>query len=169
MAFVDFYQHSSLFNFGGGNTDPLPSFAYDSTMRLIDDPHPACDLKDHSVLVDIECFMRSVLHIPPDWRTQWGPVIHAIKRNPDFMKHYLEYWVLHSREIEELESSHYEQLLLMNDIALREAFPTTFDENKTSTPRPLAQVVHILEDSSTHCVLNDGKSSPHLVTESKVV
>ena len=135
----------------------------------MDDPDPAYDLKNHSVLVDIECFMRSVLHIPPDWRTQWGPVIHAIKRNPDFMKHYLDYWVLHEKEIEELESRHYEPLLLMSDITLRGAFPTTFSENRTSAPPPLTQFIHILEDSSPHRVLNDGKSSPHLATKGKVV
>ena len=43
------------------------------------------------VLVDFEVFMKHVLHVPGDWRTQWGPAIEMTRADPRFQKHHKEY------------------------------------------------------------------------------
>ncbi|KAF9648771.1 hypothetical protein BDM02DRAFT_2074741 [Thelephora ganbajun] len=109
--------------------------------------------------------MKFILRVPTDWKEQWGSVIHAVKRNPHFMKHYLEYRIRHEREYVEPEESHYEPLLLMNNIILRAAFPTTCNQDPIPTSLSLTQLIHIVDDGSSGCVLNDGGSSPHLIKE----
>lgn len=67
MAFVDFYQYSGLFN-----RPHHPNLLFDlltgPTTRLVYDEDPSNDLEEHSVLVDIEDFMKSAFHVPADWR-----------------------------------------------------------------------------------------------------
>ena len=43
------------------------------------------------VFVDFEVFMKSVLHVPEDWRTTWGPVIEAVKTDSGFGDRYDDY------------------------------------------------------------------------------
>ena len=43
------------------------------------------------VFVDFEVFMKSVLHVPADWKTQWGPVIEAVKADQEFREHHEGY------------------------------------------------------------------------------
>ena len=92
MALVDFYRQSGLFN-RPHNPNPPSDFLTGSTTRLVYDGAPSDDLKQHGVFVDIEDFMKSVLHVPADWRARWGPVIRVVKCNPDFTKHYFKYRV----------------------------------------------------------------------------
>lgn len=165
MAFVDFYQQSTLFNLPPHDPNLHYGFLKRSTTRLVADGDPANDLEDKSVFVDIEVFIKSVLHAPVDWKTQWAPVIHMVKRNPDFMKHYLEHRVLHKKKYAEPEESHYEPLLLMNDATLRVAFPATLSQD---TPLPLTQLVLIVDDGIPGCVLNEGSSIPQLVAKGTV-
>ena len=167
MAFVDFYHQSSLFNRPRDLNLPSNS-PTGSTARLVYNGDPADDLEDHGVFVDIEDFMGSVLHIPADWRARWGPVIHAVKRNPDFMKHYLKHRSRHENEYAKPEESHYESLLLMNDIIVRAAFPTVPSQGATPTPLLLRQFVHIVDDGSSDCILDDGSFIPRLVAKGKV-
>ena len=168
MAFVDFYHQSSLFN-RPRDSNLSSDSPTGSTTRLAYNGDPADDLEDHGVFVDIEDFMRSVLHIPADWRARWGPVIHAVKRNPDFMKHYLKHRSRHENEYAKPEESHYESLLLMNDIIVRAAFPTVSSQGATPTPLPLRQFVHIVDDGSSDCILDDGSLIPRLVAKGKVM
>jgi len=42
------------------------------------------DFERHRVFVDIDVFMKHVLHVPDNWRELWGPNIKEIKRNKDF-------------------------------------------------------------------------------------
>ena len=68
-----------------GDTDRVEKFNredYDDYIRE--------DLRSR-VFVDFEVFMKSVLHVPDDWKTAWGPAIEAVKADPDFKKHYEEY------------------------------------------------------------------------------
>ena len=167
MALVGFYKQFSLSGARPHDANLFSGLLVDAT-RLVEDGDPTDDLEDHSVFVDIEDFMKSVLHVPADWRAQWGPVIRLVKRDPDFMKHYLEYRVLHGKKHPQPEESHYESLLLMNNATLRVAFPAIFSQDVTSAPLPLMQLVHIVDDGSSDYVLNDGNSIPQLVTESKV-
>jgi len=43
------------------------------------------------VFVDFEVFMNHVLHVPGDWKSQWGPAIEAVKADDEFKKHHKEY------------------------------------------------------------------------------
>jgi len=51
----------------------------------------AQDFKHHRVFVDIEVFMKHVLHVPEDWRELWGETIKKIKRDPAFSFAHLDY------------------------------------------------------------------------------
>ena len=42
------------------------------------------DLEQHRVFVDIDVFMKHVLHVPDNWEEIWGPTIERIKRNTPF-------------------------------------------------------------------------------------
>jgi len=163
MAFVDFYQQSSPFNLTPHDPTPPSSSLGESTTQAYN-RDPAYDLEDHGVFVDIEDFMVSVLHVPADWRVEWGPVIHNVKRNPDFMKHYLKHRDRHEKKYTEPKESHYESLLLMNDVAIRTAFPTALGQDTNSTQLPLTQFVHIIDGG---CILNDGSLIPRLITKGK--
>jgi len=167
MAFVNFYQQSMLLNLPPHDPNLHYGFPEGSATRFVALGDPADDLEDHSVFVDIDVFMQTVLHAPADWKAQWAPAIHAVKRNPDFMNHYLEYCFRHKKRYPELEESHYEPLLLMNDATLRVAFPATLDQDTPSVPLPLMELVHIISDGTSGCVLNEGSSIPQLVTKGK--
>ena len=43
------------------------------------------------VFVDFEAFMKTVLHVPADWKDVWGPAIAAVKTNEIFTKFYTQY------------------------------------------------------------------------------
>ena len=49
------------------------------------------DFKYNRVFVDIEVFMKHVLHVPEDWRELWGETIKNIKRDPAFSFAHLDY------------------------------------------------------------------------------
>ena len=44
----------------------------------------AQDFERHRVFVDIEVFMKHVLHVPDDWKTLWEDTIHQVKRSITF-------------------------------------------------------------------------------------
>ena len=168
MALVDFYQQSSLFNLGPHDPNLPSGFLNGSTSHLEYNGDPGGDLENHGVFVDIEYFMETVLHVPADWRTQWGPIIRAAKGGPDFMKHYLEHRVRHKKIHPRPKESHYESLLLMNDATIRAAFPTVISQDATSTPVPLGRFVHIVDDGSSDSILNHGSLMPRLIAKGKV-
>ena len=43
------------------------------------------------VFVDYEVFMKRVLHVPDDWKTQWSRAIKAIKADAEFKEYHGEY------------------------------------------------------------------------------
>ena len=51
----------------------------------------AQDFKRHRVFVDIEVFMKHVLHVPDNWMKVWGRTIQEIKRNGAFSDALYEY------------------------------------------------------------------------------
>ena len=161
MAFVDFYQQSSLFDLPPHHPRLPFGFLQKFTTRFAIDGGPAYDLRNHSVFVDIQPFMQSVLHAPADWKTQWAPVIHAVKRNPDFVNHYFEHRTCHKNKHEEPEESHYKSLLLMNDVTIRVAFPAILSQDTHATSLPSTQLVHIVvDDEWSDRVLNEGGLNP---------
>jgi len=51
----------------------------------------AQDFERHRVFVDIDVFMKNVLHVPKNWKKLWGPTINRIKRNKKFSTPHWEY------------------------------------------------------------------------------
>jgi hypothetical protein len=51
------------------------------------------DFNRHRVFVDMEVFMKHVLHVPGDWEELWGPTIEAIKNDQTF-RHSLSAYLL---------------------------------------------------------------------------
>ena len=49
------------------------------------------DIKNR-VSVDFEVFMKSVLHVPQDWRIRWSQAIEAIRTDPKFKQYHEEYF-----------------------------------------------------------------------------
>ena len=49
------------------------------------------DFQLYRVRIDIENFMKHVLHVPDDWRAQWGPAIKKIKADNCFRSHHQRY------------------------------------------------------------------------------
>lgn len=49
------------------------------------------DFEHHRVFVDVEVFMKHVLHVPDNWTKVWGRTIRAIKRNDAFSAALCEY------------------------------------------------------------------------------
>ena len=45
----------------------------------------------HRVFVDMEFFMEHVLHVPDDWRQEWGDVIEEIKCGNAFVDAHFDY------------------------------------------------------------------------------
>ena len=68
-----------------GNTDRVDGYKrsdYDDYIRE--------DLNSR-VFVDFEVFLKSVLHVPHDWKTLWGPAIEAVKADGEFTGHHKQY------------------------------------------------------------------------------
>ena len=49
------------------------------------------DFESRRVFVDIEVFMKHVLHVPDNWMETWGRAIRGIKRNDLFANAHMEY------------------------------------------------------------------------------
>ena len=68
------------------------------------------------VFIDFEVFMKTVLHVPVDWKTLWGPAIEAIKEDCEFKEHRGQY-LLQCNNPASPEKSFYEPFMnLMNVI-----------------------------------------------------
>ena len=46
---------------------------------------------DNRVFIDFDVFLKSVLHVPGDWKTKWERAIEAVKKNKKFKKSYKAY------------------------------------------------------------------------------
>ena len=61
------------------------------------------------VFVDFEVFLKSVLHAPNDWKTQWNPAIEKVKTNENFKAHHKKY-CQQCEEVGALETMFYRPL-----------------------------------------------------------
>ena len=68
-----------------GNTDRKERYAREEYEEYIRE-----DLSSR-VFVDFEVFMKSVLHVPADWKTRWRVDIEKVKADPKFREHHGEY------------------------------------------------------------------------------
>lgn len=155
MALVDFYQRSLLFNLPPPDLRFRYGFWRQSAIRFVADDDPTDVLRYHSVFVDTQTFIQSIPHTPANRKSQWEPVIRVVKRNPDFVGHYLQHFTFHRKHLQPAEESDYESLVFMHDATLRVAFPTNL--GPPCTPPPPMQSIHIVDDG-TYCILNDGSS-----------
>jgi len=69
-----------------GDTDRVEGYARNDYEEYVRE-----DLKSR-VFVDFEVFMKSVLHVPEDWNTQWRSVMEAVMANTKFRQHHTEYF-----------------------------------------------------------------------------
>jgi hypothetical protein len=75
------------------------------------------DFECHRVFVDIEVFMKHILHVPDDWETKWRPTIERIKVNGSFSALHMEYCA--ERDIHSVrEKSFYRPLMDMGNAIL---------------------------------------------------
>ena len=74
------------------------------------------DFEAHRVFVDLEVFMKNVLHVPENWRELWGPTIEIVKRNKAFSAAYLDY--CHQCDTEGPEERFYGPLVDMTNAIL---------------------------------------------------
>ena len=68
-----------------GNTDRDEGYARDDYNEYIRE-----DLHSR-VFVDFEVFLKSVLHVPPDWKTGWKAMVDAVKADDGFVTHHSQY------------------------------------------------------------------------------
>ena len=124
-----------------GDTDRDEKFAredYDDYIR--EDLHSR-------VFVDLEVFLKSVLHAPNDWKTQWNPAIEKVKANKNFKAHHKEY-CQRCEEVGALEAMFYDPLMdtanAVLDVVSRPEFkdiisesgnPQYYQANSTKTLR----------------------------------
>lgn len=103
----------------------------------------AQDFERHRVFVDMEVFMRHVLHVPENWRKIWGKTIQDIKHSDAFWAALCDY---NSKcEIEDTpESSFYEPLVDMVN--------AVFD---FADGQPLPKALR--PKTRLHCLRNDPK------------
>jgi hypothetical protein len=111
-----------------GDTDRVEKFNradYDDYIRE--------DLNSR-VFVDFEVFMKHVLHVPDNWKTEWGPAIEAVKADPDFKNHHKEYCE-RCNEFGSHEESFYAPLMNTANAALDVLSRSTFDGISRKIPQ----------------------------------
>ena len=158
------------------------------------DHHVHVDLQSR-VFVDFEVFMKSVLHVPDDWKTRWGPVIEAVKAHQEFMKHHKEYCE-HCENEAPLEGSFYEPLMGATNAVIDVLSRSTFNgfspgipqhirvdesnlspdlktlrkdcpSSKTKRPHWTNPLWHALEVTPSRNFACDGRYIPRLVVDGK--
>ena len=92
------------------------------------------DFERHRVFVDVDDFMRQVLHVPDDWKTQWGPAIKEVKLNKKFHVCNLRY----SNQCETRgirEDTLYKPLVDLINAILEVTCKSTLESVKPKTPQ----------------------------------
>ena len=70
--------------------DPEPAHPQKHTSSKYEE-YIAQDFDRHRVFVDMEVFMKHVLHVPDNWEELWGPTIETIKTDKAFKNSLSEY------------------------------------------------------------------------------
>ena len=87
------------------------------------------ELEHHRVFVDMDVFMKYVLHVPDNWEELWGPTIERIKREIPFS---FAHWDFTGKcdDQESLEEDLYGPLVEMNNAILDVCESSTDDSVK---------------------------------------
>jgi hypothetical protein len=134
-------------------TDQAPK--YDSAKY---EEYIAQDFERHRVFVDIDVFMKSVLHVPENWKRLWGQTIRQIRNNKAFLIAYTDY----SRECETRggqEQRFYKPLVDMTNAILD--FSTGLSSDDSVKPRTPQRYLRNDPRNILHGVMND--LSPDIV------
>ena len=103
--------------------------------------------------------MKSVLHVPDNWRSTWGPAIEAVKEDPDFNNHHDKYCGK-CNDSEALEDSFYSPLMETANAALGVLSRLTFGDISTGVP----QYYHVNDPKKLRGgVINKSNLSPDIV------
>ncbi|KAF9780566.1 hypothetical protein BJ322DRAFT_1112555 [Thelephora terrestris] len=93
MALVDFnglvFLHNLVYSDAGiitNASDRVRKYDSNDYKRFI-----VRDFEHHRVFVDIEDFMKHVLHVPDNWKTEWAPAIKKIKNDRSFRSEFKGY------------------------------------------------------------------------------
>jgi len=91
------------------------------------------DFDRHRVFVDIDVFMKHVLHVPDNWRALWGRTIRGIKRNGAFST---AHWDYHRQcAIWGVKESNFYQPLVAMGNAILDISKKSEDSVKPQTPQ----------------------------------
>jgi len=141
-----------------------------------DDEYILGDFDYHRVFVDVDVFMKHILHVPENWRELWGRTITRIKHDETFLVSYWDYrreCAIQGAE----ESRFYRPLVDMANTVLEFSTEDSLDEPvKLRTPqrhlREDPKKVHpegsnltwaqSLEVESSDDALDDGSRIPRL-------
>jgi len=99
------------------------------------------DFERHRVFVDIDVFMKDVLHIPEDWKELWNKGITRVKLDQRFEEPALKYTGL-CEAPGTLEEAFYKPLVEMVNAIL------TICESSPKGPRPLTRQRYLRNDPS---------------------
>ena len=86
------------------------------------------------VFVDFDVFIKSVLHVPEDWRSACGSAIEAVKADPDFKRHYKGY-CCKCNDSDAIEKSFYPFLIETANAALGVLSRFTSNDTPTGVPQ----------------------------------
>ena len=111
------------------------------------------------VFVDFEVFLKTVLHVPEDWKTKWKLAIDAVKADVEFNKNHETYCELCEKR-GTLEEDFYPSLMGMANAALNVLYRTPFE----GIPADKRQYYHVNNpDIFKGGVMNKRGLSPDLV------
>ena len=103
------------------------------------------DFERHRVFVDIEVFMKRVLHVPENWKKLWGPTIRRIKQDAPFSIAHLNYThKCETRGIEECEF--YGPLVDMGNAILDVSSTAKSPRNNNKSTKPRTPQSYLVND-----------------------
>jgi hypothetical protein len=117
------------------------------------------DFERHRVFVGMDDFMKQVLHVPDDWKTQWAEAIKEVKSNKDFKEYLLSY----SEKCEAdgiREDALYGPMVKMINSLLEVTSKSTVDAVKPKTPQ---RFIRNDPQKLYHGVLDKANLSPDII------
>ena len=114
------------------------------------------------VIVDFEVFLQSVLYVPRDWKTLWGPATEAVKADQEFTTRHGEY----CRRCEEYGSSR--QSFSDRFTKTANAIIDVVSTSKFDDISGKANDLHILEGKPYNGAICNGKHMTRLIIGGKV-
>ena len=122
---------------------------------------------DSRVLVNFEVFLRSVLHVPCDWKILWGSAIEAVKVDQEFSTHHREY--CRRREEHGSSGQSFSDALRKTANAVIDVVSTSKFYGTSGNSIHQANNFCILEGKPYRGAICNGKCMPRLIVDGKHV